>query len=146
VEKRDDRLAEPPNKRDSLDGDREQRLRQESRSDRDRPVEETAWNQGTDRPADPRSPEELEGETASDRTVTQTPGGVSATTLPSDDSGIYHEPATATTPDGGLAIDGGGLPGNKDKFEHELRDRIHHVPGTGEDANTGTHKKEKAEE
>jgi hypothetical protein len=64
-------------------------------------------------------------------------GGRLGDQLPADDSGIQPQSAEALTEDGGLALDGGKLPGNRDSFEGDLDADVKSVPGAGDDANEG---------
>jgi hypothetical protein len=65
-------------------------------------------------------------------------GGATGEVVPQDDSGIVGE-GSVLTADGDLAIDGGHLAGTQDTFEGELQDDMPHVPGAGDNANTGLH-------
>ena len=70
----------------------------------------------------------LEGVAEVDKTAWKTRGGKKGQDTRRDTGaiGINNE---ATTVDGGIAIDGGKLPGNHDDFERELGEGRRAVPG-----------------
>jgi hypothetical protein len=76
-----------------------------------------------------QTPQSVRGEGAVDTSREKTVGGTEVAAVSGEDTeniGLENE---ATTGDGGIAIDGGKLPGNKDDFEHELDEGPHAVPG-----------------
>jgi hypothetical protein len=70
----------------------------------------------------------VSGADAVDTSSRPTPGGNQPAESGEDTQTIGLDNA-ATTDDGGIAVDGGKLPGNHDDFEGELREGPHAVPG-----------------
>ena len=83
----------------------------------------------TERDPQTQSPEDVQGVGELDSGTRATADGGQQGQITESDTGVVGTENLAVTDDGGIAVDGGKLPGNNDDFEDELREGPHHVPG-----------------